>query len=775
MAERVVIVVLLLAVCLSPFSAQAATPEAVEASLAKGRAYLWKIQKNGNWEEHGDTIAEQKGIRKHFTGRTALVLLALINSGENARDARLQSAVDFILKNQDDSVYALGLRCQLWLALQQTPEIRKAAQTDARMLMNGFSKTGNAKGMYDYSIIPSEVEYSHSRSQYAVLGMWAAQQIGLEVPDIYWKTVEDAWKRNQDRSGGWTYKHPGDTPHPVTPGMTTVGVASLFITQEYLRASEALACRGNQSNPAIESGIAWLTKNIDAFPNNREDDWKERGFPYPTLYAYERVGAASGLRYFGKVDWFEKGTDWVLKTQKPDGSWPADKNPAITSMSDTCFAMLFLAKGRAPIVMGKLQYVDGTTGKEGRWNQRPRDVANVVKWIGRLIERELAFQIINLDVALADIVELPVLSINGSETINLSEAHRAKLKAYIEAGGTVFASADCGDAAFTSQFKNLCKQMFPDYEFGLLAEDHLLYTDYYPRAKWKNKPKVESLSNGARELIFLVPQSDAGKAWQIQDARGKQDLFELAANVLLYAVDKQGLRYRGERYYLPEDPKATAKKTIQVARLQYAGAWDPEPGGWRRMNNLLTKKQQTAVVVKPVELGKGQLADQKIAHLTGTFELKLTDAQQDEIKKFIAAGGTLLIDAAGGSTSFATAVEAELGKLFPNDKLALLPPEHPIFAAGGDQTPVNYRSFAKRTLGRVNAPRLQGITIENRLSVIYSREDLSVGLVGQEVDGIIGYSPESATHLMTSILNTLSGIKPPPAAATKEQKSPAGS
>ena len=35
---------------------------------------------------------------------------------------------------------------------------------------------------------------------------------------------------------------------------------------------------------------------------------------------------------------------------------------------------------------------------------------------------------------------------------------------------------------------------------------------------------------------------------------------------------------------------------------------------------------------------------------------------------------------------------------------------------------------------------------------IYSKEDLSVGLVGQPVDGIIGYDPPTATTLMSKVL-----------------------
>ena len=46
----------------------------------------------------------------------------------------------------------------------------------------------------------------------------------------------------------------------------------------------------------------------------------------------------------------------------------------------------------------------------------------------------------------------------------------------------------------------------------------------------------------------------------------------------------------------------------------------------------------------------------------------------------------------------------------------------------------------------------RGIRIDDRLAVIYSREDLSGGLVGQSVDGIVGYDPQSAAELMRRLI-----------------------
>src|SRR5207249_2532591 len=131
---------------------------------------------------------------------------------------------------------------------------------DANILLNSIKKTGEGKGFYGYN--PAAKPYSHSRAQYAVLGMWAAAQAGIEVPDSYWQLVEKSWIEDQDPSGGWGYLNKPSEEYPITPGMTAVGVATLFITQDYLHANDGAACKGNIHNPHIDRGIKWIVDNF---------------------------------------------------------------------------------------------------------------------------------------------------------------------------------------------------------------------------------------------------------------------------------------------------------------------------------------------------------------------------------------------------------------------------------------------------------------------------------------------------------------------------------
>src|SRR5207248_11621217 len=125
----------------------------------------------------------------------------------------------------------------------------------------------------------------NSNSQYAVLGMWALEQAGAEVPVSYWNTVDAAWRKHQNSDGGWGY-HIGEAS---TASMTAAGVATLFITQDYiLQRATWTSCAGAPAKH-IDAGLNWMDKHISEIISTGD---------YYTLYGIERIGVASGHKYF---------------------------------------------------------------------------------------------------------------------------------------------------------------------------------------------------------------------------------------------------------------------------------------------------------------------------------------------------------------------------------------------------------------------------------------------------------------------------------------------
>jgi hypothetical protein len=259
--------------------------------------------------------------------------------------------------------------------------------------------------------------------------------------------------------------------------------------------------------------------------------------------------------------------------------------------------------------------------------------------------------------------------------------------------------------------------------------------------------------------MLLLPtglgSNDHARYWQMQNYGGHEEAYELMDNIFLYAIDKGtkgGLRKKGETYIVDIDRTITPIATIKVARLQYTGNWNPEPGGWRRLAAVLHNQKKIDLDVKTVPLGEGKLDKTfKLAHLTGTSALHLADGARSELKKFIEDGGALVMDAAGGDAAFGQSIEAEAAAILPQGSLGIVPAGHPVFAGPMATGEIEYRRFARKLVGSARSPRLRGIDVKGRTALWISAEDLSVGMVGQQVDGIFGYSPQTATALMGNI------------------------
>ena len=236
----------------------------------------------------------------------------------------------------------------------------------------------------------------------------------------------------------------------------------------------------------------------------------------------------------------------------------------------------------------------------------------------------------------------------------------------------------------------------------------------------------------------------------------KAEQFQLFSDIIYYSVDQDGMRLKGSTYIVSPDAKVKPSATIKIGRLQYAGNWNPEPGGWERISAVMLNSRKLKLDVVPVTAGQGQL-DQSIRLLdmTGTAAFHLSAEAEEDIRQYVKNGGTVLVDAAGGAGAFDTAAQAELKTLFPDNELDILQYDHPIYN-GQDKIPnVSYRRFARNRMGEEAGFRLKGASVGERTAIYYSAEDLSEGLVGQSVDGIYGYDPAVATQIVCNLIESL--------------------
>ena len=231
-------------------------------------------------------------------------------------------------------------------------------------------------------------------------------------------------------------------------------------------------CRPHESDEAIDDALAWLARHFSVRVNPGDDP---HHFLLYYLYGLERVGRLTNSRFIGRHDWYREGAEWLTSEQEDlSGFWRGTGLWEDYPQVGTSLALLFLAKGRRPVVAAKLKH-----GPEDYWNHHRKDVANLVSYTEKRWGRDLTWQVIDLAAAAAsDLMEAPVLYLGGEQSPELSDDDVTKLREYVNRGGFILADAVCQGEDFDRGFRTLAARMFPEPErkLHLLPPEHAVWT-----------------------------------------------------------------------------------------------------------------------------------------------------------------------------------------------------------------------------------------------------------------------------------------------------------
>lgn len=722
------------------------TDEQIGQAIERGVAFLMS-------QFNGPVLRQfERDSNSYNAGLDILCVYALLQAGQAINDRQLDPRGPFMKAALDAlhdlpvegsyQTYCRSLRATA-LAAAGRPQDRATLRADANWLVRAAR---NGAYTYNPKLEKSSDSgmFDNSNSQYGLLGAWSAAEVGIEVPATYWKQVESHWMETQHDSGEWGY-----TGANISQGrlsMTAAGLASLFVTHDYLDAPQFGTNVGRQPfSKSLARGLAWLEQGENCLAAPRQE---QAGY---TLYGLERVGLASGFKYFGRHDWYRELARWLVHHQGRNGSWGSSRDAGLldvvsistVDLVETSFKLLFLSRGRHPVLMNKLRF-------EGCWANRPRDVANLARFVSRELERPFNWQVVPIERDWTDWTDSPILYIASHEPFAFTAEHRQKLRRFIEAGGMVYTQADGDSSSFDRCIVDLGGSIFPEYEWTDLPLDHPIYTLNFQVAP---RPKLRCITNGSRILMLHSPV-DLARAWQQRSETTRRNLFELGANIFIYAAGKSDFRNRIASSWIAA-PRGEPSFTLEVARVRYAGWWDPEPAALERFSRWFAA--QTGYALRPAEVDLESLAidRQPIALMTGTIAFAPTAKQARRLREFVAAGGVVLIDACSASPAFAASVETRLlPEAFADAAPVEAPPQHPILSGdlpGGDALPRPLlRNSADLAAGRADPNLL--IIRHGQGAVVYSRVDLTTGLLGANTWGVVGFRPSYAQSLVKNVI-----------------------
>jgi hypothetical protein len=698
----------------------------------------------------GDMDRERFEIRQgmgepgaYHTGLDALCVYALVMAGQTIDDPRLSEHGPFIkgcldrLKSMSAdghfAVYARGLRVTALAALNR-PEDKEAIRADAIWLV-----TAARNGAYTYDTFAGtdtsfeENDWDNSNSQYGLLGVWSAAEAGVTISMRYWQEVQKHWTTTQLPDGQWPYR----LQNGGSLSMTCAGLASLFVTHDYLESANYADNPGHDPLPtALDKALGWLETG------DRSVDVTGAAWPGYTYYGVERVGLASGYKYFGVHDWYRDIAAQLVHDQFADGSWGAD------NLVDSAYCLLFLARGSHPIIMNKLRF-------PGFWDNRPGDLEHLARYASEQLERPLNWQIVPVDHGWPDWTDSPVLYIASSVPPRITPQQEEGLRAYVEAGGLLFTQSDGESQAFSKWATELSQRLFPNYQMKPVTPNSDLFNvvmklDHNPLAA--RFLKLRAVSNGARYLM-VQSDSDLSRAWQLKDTRNNVP-FDMGLNLSVYASGKKELRNRLTSYYIPP-VEAVPVHTLRVARLRYGGNWNPEPRAWQREGRFFTLATSWGIDVTEVDVAGLKPKSADVAVLTGTEETQFSPTEAAAIRDYVKAGGVLMIDVCGGRGAFDQSVTDELlPQAFPGVHLHPLPGDDPLVSPGvpgmEDLSKPRMRLYSVQSPSYV--PTLPMELSFGEGHVIYSPADMTSGLLGTGTWGINGYTAEYSCSFMQNLL-----------------------
>jgi len=132
---------------------------------------------------------------------------------------------------------------------------------------------------------------------------------------------------------------------------------------------------------------------------------------------------------------------------------------------------------------------------------------------------------------------------------------------------------------------------------------------------------------------------------------------------------------------------------------------------------------------------------------SGHYRFEFTPAQREMLRKYMLAGGMLVLNTGLGSKPFYDSAAKELQLIFPEVHLQRLSSDHPIFHSYYDLDRVRYRPGVYKSGFKGNEPWFDGITINCRTVAVISRWCMAVGWEENENDSYQAYVSEDAQKL----------------------------
>lgn len=164
---------------------------------------------------------------------------------------------------------------------------------------------------------------------------------------------------------------------------------------------------------------------------------------------------------------------------------------------------------------------------------------------------------------------------------------------------------------------------------------------------------------------------------------------------------------------------------LKLALIKYKGGgdWYADPTALPNLIRFCNQELKTNIDPQPatVEPGSIELFNYPFVHITGHGNIIFSEAESENLRLYLEAGGFLYIDDNYGLDQY---IRREMKKVFPEQEFVELPPDHPIYRQKFEFV----RGLPKIHEHDNKRPQGFGLFVEDRLVCFYTYEaDISDG------------------------------------------------
>jgi hypothetical protein len=809
----------------------------VKDSIDKGVRYLKKQQhKDGDWE--GIVLGDIAGLKG---GVTSLATLALLNAGLKPDDPAVARALEYLRKlGTPEKTYVVALQTMVLAEARDPKDLPQIQKNVEWIRSTAIYREGKLEGWsYPYKGAPGD----NSNTQYALLGLYAAKTAGgmtskdpktQQEYDKLWADILEYYTRTQkadplnNRAGFWTY-HTLNDPKPSFT-MSVGGTCGLLIASMGLDKSEqklndatgvAADCGLYSENTALAKGMFWVGANFN---------FMEGKSYFYNYYGIERLGRLSGQRFIGKIDWYREGCERLVRMQEPDGSFltrpgqPGGSIDAGQPVITTSFAMLFLSKGRTPVLVSKFAWgrfkkgatkdqtivleedLKGIPTNRPDWNRKHNDCRHMVEFAARELfdNAPLSWQVYDprlqglsedntkIDSEVALLLQSPVVYLNGHGAMPFVgrggeqlSAEEQLLKRYVEEGGFLLAEACCGDTEFAASFETLVGRLFTGSTLKRMPPEHSIWT-MFPGITPADFPDLMYLDRGCRTVAVFSASPLAGyweegrfmpsKEQARAPANRGQKAYCLSRNIIAYATGMELPKPKLTKAILVNGADGgIARSKFRALQLQYISDATVQPppaaGALRNLMAFLGQnaKLDVALTSEVMSPGDRRILQYGFMYLHGRKPVTFDEDSSDNIKANLQKIGLLFADAACNDfkqwkafdKSFRDAMEKMWGQPLVPIPETVGGKEERLYQiareAGINLKAVKCRREKPDGSGPEQEMRtypvlLEGIKVDGRWVVVYSKYDIGCAIEGHKSADCLGHDKESALRIAAAVV-----------------------